>query len=160
MVEMILGLIAVVMLGRIAWLDFMTLRIRNLDVLVLAVFSLALLVLRYPQTGLADLWIGIGLFILGFVFWMLRMMGAGDAKLFFPIGVLVGWGGILTFALLLVPASFLALLMLVVGRLIFSEDRGIGRRFAEIRRVKGVPYAVPLFFAAGGAILINIFSGA
>jgi prepilin peptidase CpaA len=160
MIEMILGLIAVAMLGRIAWLDFLTLRIRNLDVLALTALALVVLATRYSQTGLADLWIGLGLFALGFVFWALRMMGAGDAKLFFPIGILIGWGGAVTFAILLLPASLAALAMLVVGRLMFSEDQGIGRRLAEIRRVKGVPYAVPLFLAAGGTILLGLPWGA
>jgi prepilin peptidase CpaA len=145
--------VALLMLVRIAWLDFLTLKIRNTDVLVLSGVTLLMVALTLPSPGLVDLAAGALLFVLGVVFWSLGMTGAGDAKLLFPLGIMVGFDGLATFALLLMPVSLLVLVLFIAARLILPEDGRLRRRLAEIKATKGIPYAVPLFLAAFGAML-------
>jgi Flp pilus assembly protein protease CpaA len=67
-------------------------------------------------------------------------IGGGDAKLFLPVGVFVGWSGLTGFALLLLPAS---LVVLGVLRLVRGTP------------VTAVPYALPVAIAATGAVLLS-----
>lgn len=140
--------IAVALLVRIACIDFQTLRIPNRDVLVLIAVVAVLLLPGVTPYGWANLVPGLILFALGVLFWLFRAMGAGDAKLFFPLGILIGWQGTGLFALCLLPASvvFLALAKLAAaGRL--GQGRVAGR-LATIGRGRGIPYGVPM--AASG----------
>ncbi|UWQ09879.1 prepilin peptidase [Aliiroseovarius crassostreae] len=136
----------------IAWLlrigigDFLTHRIRNADVLVLVG-----LFLLWSATGLfhgleMHLMSGAVLFVIGYAFWFLRLMGGGDAKLFFPAGLLVGWQGLGLFALALLGFSVLALLVVKSG--IGASGTGrIGQRLRVIRDSGKVPYGVPIVLA-------------
>lgn len=141
------------LLARIAWIDFRTMRIRNTDVLVLIAVALALWA---SLTGLRDWWdivAGLFLFVLGFAFWMLRLMGGGDAKLFLPLGILVGWEQLMVFGLALLPASLLSLILLRGLRTYLPGTSLVALRAQEIAKKPGIPYAVPLFLAAIPALL-------
>lgn len=144
-----LGFLAV-----IAWRDFLTFRIRNRDVLIFSGLVALLFILRVMDKStpgvLPDLLAGVLLFALGFVMWLLGAMGAGDVKLYLPLGVLVGWALLPVYVIFLLLASILMLLAIWTGRR-FPTNRGRFRaRLTEIAATKGVPYAVPM---ALGAIL-------
>lgn len=163
MVDIAASGVAVVLLARIAWIDFQTLRIPNRDVLWLVAVTAVLLLPGVTPAGWANLVPALILFLLGVVFWLLRAMGAGDAKLFFPLGILVGWQGIGLFALCLLPFSllFLALAKLAAaGKLVqgSSGQGGLAARLAEIGRGRGIPYGVPMAFAATAATLWRLVS--
>lgn len=143
---------SLIFLCRIAWVDFMTLRIRNTDVMVLLGMALLLWLARSGGREWIDLLAGVFLFLLGFVFWALRMMGAGDAKLFLPLGVLIGWSNLMVFAIALLPASLLTLGIFLVARFL-PEGGLVGGRVRQIARTRGVPYAVPLLLATIPALL-------
>jgi len=141
-------------LALIAWRDFLTFRIRNSDVLILSVLVALLLLLRGIEGPLSvvlpDLAAGVLLFALGFLMWLLGAMGAGDVKLYLPLGVLIGWALLPVYVVFLLVASILMLVAVWLGRR-FPSDRGRFRaRLTEISRTKAVPYAVPM---ALGAIL-------
>lgn len=140
--------IALLWLARIAWVDFRTLRIPNADVIGL---SLLLLVGHGVMAGPAGLiWplaAGLLLFAIGIGFWTVGLMGGGDAKLLFPVGLLLGWGGLFWFAVMLIPASLLTLLGLWIGNRPNFSGHPLAARVAAIRATRGVPYAVTLFIA-------------
>jgi prepilin peptidase CpaA len=144
-----LGFLAV-----IAWRDFLTYRISNRDVLILTALVAVLVLLRGAQGSMAalapDLFAGSLLFVLGFVMWLLGAMGAGDVKLYFPLGVLVGWSLLPIYVVFLLLASVFMLVALWLGRRFPKENGGLRARLTEIGRAKKVPYAVPM---ATGAIL-------
>jgi prepilin peptidase CpaA len=139
---------SLIFLCRIAWVDFMTLRIRNKDVLILLALVLVLWLVRSGGRDWIDLLAGGILFVLGVVFWALRMMGAGDAKLFLPLGVMIGWSDLMLFAVALLPATLLTLALFLGLRWIAPKTGLVGGRLQQIARLRGVPYAVPLFLAA------------
>ena len=61
----------------------------------------------FASSGIGgDVGAGLLMFALGVALWAFRLFGAGDAKLFLPIGLFIGWHGMLPFSfLLLVSAS-------------------------------------------------------
>ena len=118
---------AILLFGYAAVSDFKSWRIPNWTILALiAVYAvgtavktvvaptnvLSLLEAHHAAEGFFDvhaIWSDLGaaglLFVLGVIFWLVRMFGAGDAKLFFPIGLYIGWIGLLPFSVLLVVAG-------------------------------------------------------
>jgi prepilin peptidase CpaA len=153
-----LAWVGLILLARIAWIDFRTFRIPNRDVAVLLAVAVAQWFALTGGTDMADLLAGLFLFVLGFLFWFFRLMGAGDAKLFLPLGIMIGWSHLLVFALCLLPASLLCLLGLRLARRWAPEGGALGGRLQEIARMKGVPYAVPLLMAALPALLPRLLN--
>lgn len=154
-----LAWVGLALLVRIAWLDFQTMRIRNQDVIVLLGVALCLWA---SLTGGRDPWdlaAGGLMFVLGFTFWFFRLMGGGDAKLFLPLGILIGWNGLAPFALALVPASFLSLIALQMMRRYLPLTSLLAIRAHEIASSRGVPYAVPLLLATVPALLPRLGLG-
>ncbi|MBC7132082.1 MAG: prepilin peptidase [Roseovarius sp.] len=147
-----LMLLALVAFASLAVVDFRTLRIRNRHVLGMMVLAVAALALRSRDVLLPDLAAGLLLFALGFVFWWLRMMGAGDAKLYLPLGVLVGWSGLAVFALLLLPVSLLVLVVIRTGGRWLPRGR-VTERLEILSQTRRIPYGVPMALAAMGAIV-------
>lgn len=145
--------IALALLARIAWIDFQTLRIANRDVLVLIAVVAVLIVPGVTPYGWANLIPAVVLFALGVLFWLFRSMGAGDAKLFFPLGILIGWQGIAMFALCLLPFSLLFLVLAKLGAAGKLGQGGLAARLATIGRGRGIPYGVPMAFSASAATL-------
>lgn len=132
----------------VAWQDFLKLRIRNRDVAIFSGMVLALLALRGFDGALPDLMAGLLLFALGFVMWMLGAMGAGDVKLYLPLGVFVGWALLPLYVVFLMIGSVILLLVVLIARR-FPSDRGrIRVRLTEIAASRTVPYAVPMVFGA------------
>jgi prepilin peptidase CpaA len=133
---------------RIAWHDFQTFRIRNRDVVILSAMVALLLALRGFAGIWPDLLAGGLLFGLGFVLWLLRMMGAGDVKLYLPLGVLVGWALLPVYVVFLLIASLGLLLALWIARRAPSQGGPVRARLAQIAASGKVPYAVPMAIGA------------
>lgn len=157
-VAQVIGLwLCLACLAVIAWRDFLTYRITNRDVLILLGLVALLLLLRGAQAGVAqilpDLIAGTLLFALGFVMWMAGAMGAGDVKLYFPLGLLVGWALLPVFVMFLLLASVLMLLAVWLARR-FPRDHGrLRARLTEIAQAGKVPYGVPMALAGGLTLL-------
>jgi Flp pilus assembly protein protease CpaA len=130
-------------LALIAIRDLDQRQIKNLHLLTLLVLAMGVSLTRdgFGTSGLVSgLAAGGVLSVLGLWFWHRGFIGGGDAKLFLPVGVFVGWSGLTGFALLLLPAS---LVVLGVLRLVRGTP------------VTAVPYALPVAIAATGAVLLS-----
>lgn len=149
---------AVFYLLRIAVADFRTLRISNRDNLIMMGLALAALALRGPASLGGDLIAGGALFLLGLLFWLRGAMGAGDAKLFPSLGVLVGWQGLSAFAILLLAASILLLAAIKLGPRVLQKG-DVSARLSELRTKGTAPYGVPLALAGAGTIAARLLSG-
>ncbi|AWM28201.1 prepilin peptidase [Sinorhizobium fredii] len=156
----ILIVATVLLLLYAAWSDFRLWKIPNAIVLALiAVYALhaALKLLTaedvgatlFAANGIAgDLASGLLLFVLGFALWGCRLFGAGDAKLFLPIGFFVGWQGMLPFSIFLLMGGILALLALKLPMPLQSAHYAVVMRVEEIRATRKIPYGVIMVAAA------------
>ena len=145
--------VSVALLARIAWTDFRTLRIPNRDVLILTAITAVLLLPGVTPEGWVNIIPALLLFGLGVLFWLFRMMGAGDAKLFFPLGILIGWEGAGLFAVALLPLSLVFLLLAKLGTRGALGQGAVAARLAEIGKGRGIPYGVPMAFAGIAAVI-------
>lgn len=147
--------LSLLLLVYIATRDFLTLRIRNEQVSALLILALVVVVIDEHSPWLPDAAAGGVLFVLGVAFWATGMMGAGDAKLYLPVGLLIGWGGLAIFAVCLLIASVLFLLVI---RIVAALPEGPGparRRLRQIAAGQGVPYAVPIAVATIATVLVR-----
>nr|WP_275116213.1 prepilin peptidase [Aliiroseovarius subalbicans] len=131
---------------RIAWYDFLTLKISNFEVIILTLIALVASVLGGTSLVLPHVLAGLLLFFIGFSFWLLGGLGGGDAKLFFPIGVLIGWHGLAGFAVILLLASFLSALVVRYSHSL-KGDGPLVRRLQEIQASGKFPFGVPMGLA-------------
>lgn len=142
----------------VGWEDFRKFRVRNASVLVLlgiyAVFAIA----RGDfQLVLQDFYGGLLLFLLGVAFWLAKMMGAGDAKLFFPVGCWVSLHNLFGWSVLLLVCSAVLLALVKVPFPLGMRHLAVIDRLDELRRGKKVPYAVPISIATVIVLLPNVF---
>lgn len=91
---------------------------------------------------LTDLGAAALLFVIGFAFWAVKLFGAGDAKLFFPVGLFTGWANLLPYALNLVLLAVVAFLLLKWPLPLQVRMTAFGTRLEEIRKTGKVPYGV------------------
>ncbi len=93
------------------------------------------------------------LFTIGFVLWMMKMLGAGDVKLMFPVGLFIGWEYLLPFALGLLFFALIALLAMKLSLPAGLGNTMVGMRVDEIRRSGKVPYG----FVMVAALLVTLY---
>jgi len=84
---------------------------------------------------------------LGVALWAFRLFGAGDAKLFLPIGLFVGWHGMLPFAVFLLIGGILTMLALRLPMPLAFAHYAVIMRIEEIRTTRKIPYGVIMVFA-------------
>ncbi|MEY9558950.1 prepilin peptidase [Sinorhizobium fredii] len=156
----ILIVATVLLLLYAAWSDFRLWKIPNAIVLALiAVYALdaALQLLTAADVGTAlfsssgiagDIGAGLLLFALGFGLWSFKLFGAGDAKLFLPIGLFIGWHGMLPFAIFLLIGGIAALLILKMPMPLQVAHFSVVMRLEEIRTTRKIPYGVIMVAAA------------
>ncbi|MBB4574605.1 prepilin peptidase [Rhizobium lentis] len=142
-----------------AWTDFRTWKIPNAVVLALvtlyAVRAVAVMLgsedlgaALFASSGIGgDVGAGLLMFMLGVVLWAFRLFGAGDAKLFLPIGLFVGWHGMLPFSFLLLVLGIVTLLVLRLPVPLRVAHLAFFMRIEEIRASRKIPYGVLMVFA-------------
>jgi prepilin peptidase CpaA len=142
----------VVLLLWIVRTDIASLKITNRSILILAVIYVA----WAAATGFTSIWgdlaAGTILFALALVLWLLRMMGAGDVKLYAVIGCLVGIDLLFVYTLLLLAVSVILVIAI--------QTLGRSPRATRLREMKTsgkVPYSVPICAAAIPAVLLRAF---
>ncbi|EJZ22973.1 prepilin peptidase [Rhizobium sp. Pop5] len=143
-----------------AWTDFRAWKIPNSVVLALvALYALRAVAVMlgsedvgaalFASSGIGgDLGAGLLMFMLGVILWTFRLFGAGDAKLFLPIGLFVGWHGMLPFSFLLLVFGIVTLLVLRLPVPLPVAHLAFFMRVEEIRASRKVPYGVVMVFAA------------
>lgn len=139
----------------VAWYDARHYKIRNSVVLTLLGLYLVVAGISGFGSWQGDLIAGGLLFSVGFVMWMLRGLGAGDAKLMFPLGMLLGFDGLLPFAVLLMVFSVLLYVGIVISRALGAR-RGIGGWMAGMKTTGKVPYGVLLAIASVPVLLLKM----
>ncbi|RUW40338.1 MAG: prepilin peptidase [Mesorhizobium sp.] len=152
--------LAILLLGRIAWIDFSTQRITNRDVLLLLCLGLAALQLQSLQS---HSWLEMGVSALGglvlfaalFPFWLLRKMGAGDVKLMSVTPFLIGSSNLAAFSVLLLV---FAIATATVVKNPFLLPAGMFRHYVQHMDRKGVvPFGVPIAAAAMCTVTYQIY---
>ena len=98
------------------------------------------------------------LFVVGFVFWALKLFGAGDAKLFFPVGLFLGWPLLLPYALGLIIFAILFWLALKWPLPPTMRLTAAGVRIDEIRSSGKVPYGVVMVAALIACLIMERIS--
>lgn len=157
---MVGALTQIAAVGLFIWIaicDFRTLKVRNRSLVALIAIYIAASLVHGAASLPGDLVAGVVLFGIGFVSWKLRIMGGGDVKLFFVLGIYLGFDGLGPFAVLLMVVSVLVYAVIqVVGRFAAPDTSGgfIGRIKAMGVDHK-VPYAVVLVAAALPIIIAN-----
>ncbi|ANL36468.1 prepilin peptidase [Rhizobium phaseoli] len=143
-----------------AWTDFRTWKIPNTIVLALVtLYALRAMVVifssedvgaaLFASSGIGgDVGAGLLMFMLGVVLWAFRLFGAGDAKLFLPIGLFIGWHGMLPFSFLLLVLGIVTLLVLRLPVPLRVAHLAFFMRIDEIRASRKIPYGVLMVFAA------------
>ncbi|MDA7422460.1 prepilin peptidase [Tritonibacter multivorans] len=125
---------------------------------------LALLLLYLPAQGgfgfpnlASDFLAGSTLFGIGFLLWLVRALGAGDAKLMFPLGLLMGIDGLPIFAVALL---FGTVLFTTTSRLsiYFNLENSISTWLRRCRDQGETPYAPLLVVASISALITPFFS--
>jgi len=143
--------VAILLLGRIAWIDFSVQRISNRDVLLLLCLGLGAMQFQALQTGS---WLEMGISALGglilfaalFPFWLLGKMGAGDVKLMSITPFLFGGSNLAVFSILLLV---FAIVTATVVKNPFLLPAGMFRHYVQHMDRKGVvPFGVPIAVAA------------
>lgn len=155
----IITLVAAALFLYSAWSDFQRWRIPNAAILALvAAYALnaAMRLVTTQDVGATlfsldgiggDIGAGLLLFALGVVLWAFRMFGAGDAKLFLPIGLFIGWHGMLPFALFLLIGGMITLLALKLPVPLAFAHYAVVMRIEEIRASRKIPYGVIMVIA-------------
>ncbi len=150
-----------------AWSDFRSWKIPNGAILaLLALYGLRTLAgllttgdigaALFSSTGFGgDAAAGLLLFVLGVALWSFGLFGAGDAKLFLPIGLFIGWHGMLPFAVFLLIGGILALLALRLPMPMQLAHLSLFMRIEEIRTTRKVPYGVVMVIAALSVLAVR-----
>lgn len=138
--------------------DFNRLIIENWAVVILlGLYLIWSGVQGFPQLW-TDLFIGAMFFMIAFLMWIFRAMGAGDVKLYFVLGLLLG----MQWAALFVPFLLLVSVLFWVGlRLTPPRDHRHGyilRRINDLKADGVVPYGVVLSLAALPPLIGRLFS--
>src|SRR3954447_1847201 len=145
-----------------AWQDFIAWKIRNWTVLALVADYALLALIRWANPAGAgilagidsasplqgDLAAGLLLLAIGFVLWAMRMLGAGDAKLFFPIGLFVGLYYLFDFAVGLAGGAIVVSLALIFPVPVQYQSWRLLARTEEIRKTRKIPYGIIIAGAA------------
>ncbi|WP_331372341.1 prepilin peptidase [Sinorhizobium chiapasense] len=150
-----------------AWSDFRSWKIPNAAVLALVglyAVNAAVALMTTDDIGAAlfsftgiggDVGAGLLLFALGFALWLFRLFGAGDAKLFLPIGLFVGWNGMLPFAVFLLIGGIFTMLALKLPMPLQLAHLSFFMRVEEIRATRKIPYGVIMVFATIAALTLR-----
>lgn len=134
----------------VAWNDFRFWKIENRTVLILIALFIVHAASAKAADGILPLMVdpifsflaGTLLFIIGIVLWIFKMFGAGDAKLFFPIGLFLGWDFILSLSIGLIIFGALILIILRFPLPTSLSMTFTGMRIEEIRKTQKIPYGV------------------
>jgi len=146
-----------------AFTDFRSWKIHNQTVLALillfAIYAACephIAINWFPPVHLPTA-LGAGglLFVTGFLLWQFKLLGAGDAKLMFPIGLFLGWSNLMTYALFLIGFALLTMLLLRMPLPYGLSKTWPGMRLNEIRTTGKVPYGVVMVAAFFAILYVN-----
>jgi prepilin peptidase CpaA len=142
------------LLTYLGYQDFWHLKLPNSSIAVLFVAVLSFVWVKHYPNWQPSLIAGGGFFIMGIVFWLFGLMGAGDAKLMLPLGLLIGIPGFLVFAIALVFYTLLLLIVVKLAKHLSNAQHPILQRLYSIARLGKVPFGLPLIAATATVMAI------
>ncbi|HUG60837.1 MAG TPA: prepilin peptidase [Methylomirabilota bacterium] len=143
----------IVVLAYVAVQDLRFARIRNEAVLALIALWAVLAALEGFGSVLDSLAAGALLLALGFAAWTMKVVGAGDAKLLFAGGLLLGLSALLPFSIFMIAATILSVVALMVLRMApFMLPPALAARLDVIVSTRRIPAAVPISIALALAL--------
>ena len=165
---MIKILILLTLLSVTLYTDIKDNKIRNIHLLPPLLLGLVISVLSNGLDGLKSSVLGTIIpFVALFLFFALKMLGAGDIKLFCTIGAIMG----VNFVINNIIYSFFAAGVVVIGKLIFTGNlfkilKGIyyffkaifiGRSLIEFPKIEGnrFPFAIAIFIGTILQLILN-----
>ncbi|MFY0692785.1 MAG: prepilin peptidase [Paracoccaceae bacterium] len=157
-VSVAVGILALAQLAHLAWHDFWHLKIRNKAVLALLVTYIVWAALNGFSSFKVDLAIAALLALPALLMWLFRLLGAGDVKLYFVLGLMLGFShvGIFVILLLLVTILFqMALWIAARG----GEGGAIKQRMRFFKTGGKAPYGVVICLAALLPVLMRMTAG-
>lgn len=132
-------------------------RIRNASVLMcLGLYGVVQVATGFPDP-VGDLIAGGLLFVVGFVIWLLRGLGAGDVKLMLPLGLHLGYFGLAPFAVFLTAVSLLMFLAIQGFSRLVPNSR-VGGWFLDMRQKGRVPYGIVLVLASLPVLVVKLLA--
>lgn len=147
---------AILLLCGIAWYDVRELKVRNKAIIALLILYLFHIVMKQFEGVGGDLFAGGLLFFIGLMMWAAKGMGAGDAKLMFPIGLFVGYMALPIFGILLFLVAII--MYLVIQFSMKGEGQGVFfNRFRQMKQDGKVPFALPLVISAVPSIILGLY---
>ena len=156
-IEIALVVLGLGILARIVVTDFLQYKIYNVDILAFLACAVGLIVaddgLRPPLGNIAA---GTILFSLGVVFWQLKWIGAGDAKLLGACGFLAGFENLFVLSWLTLVLSIVFLFAIRVLMPMPMLPAPLHERISIILAEKKIPYGVPLAFAMAVVVLRDL----
>lgn len=144
------------LLVHVASYDFKHLIVRNQASLALLVLYLLWAALGGFQSLAGDLIATAALTLVALVMWLLKAMGAGDVKLYFGLGLFVGYDHLAMYTVLLLLVSILLLAGIKMSKLSSRTGGPIGR-LKTFEASGRAPYAVPMSLAAIPTLLLRTF---
>ena len=152
----ILIFIAIIILLYIGYTDFKYYTISNTQILSMLLLYIIWKIFYYDEYLRLDLEVGFVLFIIGFVAWLAKGIGAGDAKLFFVAGIFSGYQYAVYFAIFLLISGLIFILLMLIVTQINHMPIVLFGRLIEIGKTKKVPYGVVLAVSTIGALIVRL----
>jgi prepilin peptidase CpaA len=144
------------LLSHLAHQDFWHLKLPNPSIAALLLAVLGYIWIKYYPSWQPNLIAGGILFIMGIVFWLFGLMGAGDAKLMLPLGILIGIAGFLVFAIALIAYTLLLLIIIKLAKHLRNAQQTTLHRLYTIAEQGKVPFGIPLIAATATVVVIQI----
>ena len=156
---MIIKIVLLVLIISIsAYTDIKENKIKNKYLLIALILGLVMSTLTNGIVGAKDSLLGIIIpFLILFIFFVMRMLGAGDIKLFCTIGSIMGLNFVINNIMYTVFSTGIVIIVkLIVSKELFKIFKGtyyyfksmiLGRNFVEFPNVKNnrFPFAVSIF---------------
>nr|WP_255572006.1 prepilin peptidase [Celeribacter sp. PS-C1] len=111
----------------------------------------------FPSVA-TDVFMAVLFFLLALVMWIFRAMGAGDVKLYFVLGLLMGMEWAIVFIVMLLVFSVLFWIGLKLSTRYKDTSNYIISRFRFFKAEGVLPYGVVMTLSAAPAILGRFFS--
>lgn len=158
--EIVAEIFCFVLLARIAVRDFQTLKVSNRSNLLLLLTYVVWLVSRQFEAFETDLLVGALFSAIALLMWLAKALGAGDVKLYFVLGLLLGIETAVLYVVLLLIVSFVVLLVVKLAKFEFEaqEDVSFRGRLARFQQTGKLPYAVLMVFSAVAPLWVRFFS--
>lgn len=123
---------------------------------ILAMYPAALLNTTVPVDWLMDLLGMLGVFVLGYFIFVLRVMGGGDVKLIIVLSLWVGLHKLPTFGFdFAILGGILSIVVLLARKIVPFAVKEVDKLPRILRNREPIPYGV----AIAGAFLLMIFNG-